>query len=162
MPTISMFYGIIVALFYEDNERHHLPHFHVRYQDFKASIAIEERTKVFSELAGETEEQEQGGEAEEAKLGLRVQDLTPEMARQIGLPETQGVVVRDIEPGSFADDVGLRRSDILAEINQQPVRNFDDFRRIQRSIRSGQDVVFRVLRRTGARYITLFRAGTLP
>ena len=42
MPTISMFYGIIVALFYEDNDRHHLPHFYVRYQNFKASIAIED------------------------------------------------------------------------------------------------------------------------
>ena len=41
MPTISMFYGILVTLFYEDNDRHHLPHFHVRYQGFKASIAIE-------------------------------------------------------------------------------------------------------------------------
>lgn len=37
-----MFYGIIVALFYEDNDRHHLPHFHVRYQDSRASIAIED------------------------------------------------------------------------------------------------------------------------
>jgi hypothetical protein len=32
MPTISMFYGILVTLLYEDNKRHHLPHFHVRYQ----------------------------------------------------------------------------------------------------------------------------------
>lgn len=42
MPTISMFYGILVTLLYEDNNRHHLPHFHVRYQDSKASIAIED------------------------------------------------------------------------------------------------------------------------
>ena len=42
MPTISMFYGIIVSLFYEEGERHHLPHIHVRYQGFKASIAIDD------------------------------------------------------------------------------------------------------------------------
>lgn len=42
MPTISMFYGILVAIMFENNERHHLPHFHVRYQNFKASIAIED------------------------------------------------------------------------------------------------------------------------
>lgn len=40
MPTISMFYGILVALFYEESERHHLPHIHVRYAGEKASIAI--------------------------------------------------------------------------------------------------------------------------
>jgi hypothetical protein len=32
MPTISMFYGILVSLLFEDNDRHHLPHIHVRYQ----------------------------------------------------------------------------------------------------------------------------------
>lgn len=42
MPTISMFYGILVTLLFEDNDRHHLPHFHVRYQGEKASIAIED------------------------------------------------------------------------------------------------------------------------
>ena len=42
MPTISMFYGILVTLFYEDNKRHHTPHFHVRYQGSKASIAIDD------------------------------------------------------------------------------------------------------------------------
>ena len=42
MPTISMFYGILVSIMFEGNERHHLPHFHVRYQDSKAAIAIED------------------------------------------------------------------------------------------------------------------------
>jgi len=37
-----MFYGILVAIMFEANERHHLPHFHVRYQNFKASIAIDD------------------------------------------------------------------------------------------------------------------------
>jgi len=42
MPTISMFYGILVSILYEDNDRHHLPHIHVRYSGEKASISIEE------------------------------------------------------------------------------------------------------------------------
>jgi len=42
MPTISMFYGILVSMFFEEGERHHLPHIHVRYQGFKASIAIDD------------------------------------------------------------------------------------------------------------------------
>ena len=42
MPTISMFYGILVSLFFEENDRHHLPHIHVPYQNYKASIAIED------------------------------------------------------------------------------------------------------------------------
>jgi hypothetical protein len=42
MPTISMFYGILVLMFYRDNRRHHTPHIHVRYQGEEASIAIED------------------------------------------------------------------------------------------------------------------------
>jgi hypothetical protein len=42
MPTISMFFGILVSIFYGDNEQHHTPHIHVRYQGKKASIAIDD------------------------------------------------------------------------------------------------------------------------
>ena len=42
MPTISMFFGIMVSMYFKDNERHHLPHFHVRYQGDKASISIDD------------------------------------------------------------------------------------------------------------------------
>jgi hypothetical protein len=42
MPTISMFYGILVSIFFEDSDRHHLPHIPVRYAGEKAAIAIED------------------------------------------------------------------------------------------------------------------------
>jgi len=41
MPVISMFYGVIVMLFFFDDKQHHLPHIHVRYGDEKAAISIE-------------------------------------------------------------------------------------------------------------------------
>lgn len=40
MPVISMFYGIIVSLYFIDNKRHNRPHIHVRYQDSEAVICI--------------------------------------------------------------------------------------------------------------------------
>ncbi len=40
MPTISMFYGILVSMYVFDTEKHHLPHIHIRYNEFQASIAI--------------------------------------------------------------------------------------------------------------------------
>jgi hypothetical protein len=42
MPVISMFYGIIVSMYFMDDRRHHRPHVHVRYQDDEAVIAIPE------------------------------------------------------------------------------------------------------------------------
>jgi Domain of unknown function (DUF4160) len=40
MPTISVFYGLIVMMYYLDDERHHLPHIHVKFQDQEASFSI--------------------------------------------------------------------------------------------------------------------------
>jgi Domain of unknown function (DUF4160) len=40
MPVISMFYGIIVLMYYFDNRKHHQPHIHVQYGDEEAVIAI--------------------------------------------------------------------------------------------------------------------------
>lgn len=40
MPTISMFYGILVSMYVLDTQKHHLPHIHIRYAEFKAVIEI--------------------------------------------------------------------------------------------------------------------------
>jgi len=40
MATLSIFYGIIISMFYGDNKEHKLPHIHARYQDYKASFSI--------------------------------------------------------------------------------------------------------------------------
>ena len=42
MPTISMFYGILVLMYFRDNRRHHLRHIHVRYQGEEAAVSIED------------------------------------------------------------------------------------------------------------------------
>jgi hypothetical protein len=40
MPVISMFYGIIISMYYKDNKQHNLPHIHIRYNEFKAVYSI--------------------------------------------------------------------------------------------------------------------------
>jgi len=50
MPTISMFYGIIISMFFEIKEKHHLPHIHARYQGHKASISIEDSSLLAGSL----------------------------------------------------------------------------------------------------------------
>lgn len=52
MPTISMFYGIVIYMYLMDNNRHHLPHIHTRYQGEKASIAIESGELLDGEIPG--------------------------------------------------------------------------------------------------------------
>jgi desulfoferrodoxin (superoxide reductase-like protein) len=42
MPAISMFYGIIVYLYFRDNKQHHVPHIHVKYQEHEVVVTIPE------------------------------------------------------------------------------------------------------------------------
>ncbi len=42
MPVISLFYGIIILMFYFDNKKHHLPHIHAQYGEHEAIIGIDD------------------------------------------------------------------------------------------------------------------------
>ena len=50
MPTISMFYGIIISLYFYDDERHKLPHIHAKYQGQDASFAILDGSVLAGEI----------------------------------------------------------------------------------------------------------------
>ena len=50
MPTISMFYGIVVSLYFYDNKQHNLSHIHVRYQSTKAIFSIETSEMIEGDL----------------------------------------------------------------------------------------------------------------
>ncbi len=50
MPTISMFYGIIIRMYLLDNKHHNLPHIHAKYAEFEASIDIENGEILIGEL----------------------------------------------------------------------------------------------------------------
>ena len=52
MPTISMFYGIIIRLYYFDNQQHHMPHIHVHYQEESAVIEIPNGNLLEGKLKG--------------------------------------------------------------------------------------------------------------
>ncbi len=85
------------------------------------------------------------------------------MADRLDVPAGKGVIVKDVKTGSFAEDVGLSRGDIILEINKQAVDSEDQFNRISGTLKSGQDVVFLVRQRgAGREGGTIFLAGTLP
>ncbi len=50
MPAISLFYGVIIYMFYFDNRQHHKPHIHAHYGEFAAVIDIEDGTILEGEL----------------------------------------------------------------------------------------------------------------
>ncbi|HUK46948.1 MAG TPA: Do family serine endopeptidase [Terriglobales bacterium] len=128
-----------------------------------ADVIVADRAKLFATRLGEDEEGGEEAAPKQSKLGITVRDLTPDMADRLNVPSGQGVVVQDVKSGSFADDVGLTRGDVILEINKQKVNSQDDFDRIQTTLKSGQDVVFLVRQRGAGRNDgTIFLAGTLP
>ncbi len=68
-----------------------------------------------------------GGGVEPGAFGIAVQDLTPEVAEQLGVEEDQGVVVTGVQPGSPAEEAGIRRGDVILEVNQSEVADSDAF-----------------------------------
>jgi len=129
----------------------------------EATVTVADRAKLFAARLGEDEENGEEESPKQSKLGLTVGAVTSEMADRLDIPAGKGVIVRDIKPSSFADDVGLTRGDVILEINKQPVNSEEDFNRISSSLKSGQDVVFLVRQRgAGRQGGTIFLAGTLP
>ncbi|MGO9087559.1 MAG: Do family serine endopeptidase [Candidatus Sulfotelmatobacter sp.] len=128
-----------------------------------ATVTIADRAKLFAARLGDDQENEDEDTPKPSKFGVTVRKVTPEMAERLDMPAGKGVIVQDVKPGSFAEDVNLGRGDIVLEINKQPVNSEEDFARIESSVKSGQDVVFLVRPRGSSRQDgTIFDAGTLP
>src|SRR5215475_7521939 len=129
----------------------------------QTAVTVADRAKLFAARLGEDEQGEEESAPKESRFGLTVRPLTPEMADRLNTPSGKGVVVQEVKPGSFGDDVGLSRGDIILEINKQPVSSEEDFDHVQSSLKRGQDVVFLVRQRGAGRNDgTIFLAGTLP
>jgi serine protease Do len=129
----------------------------------EATVTIGSRSKLFGSRLGLEDEGTEQAEPQESKLGVTVDTITPDIAQRLELPNSKGVIVTDVKPGSFADDVGLSRGDVILEINKQAVSTVDDFTRLVSQYKSGQDVVFLVRPgRAGRNGGTAFLGGTLP
>ncbi|MBV9573624.1 MAG: trypsin-like peptidase domain-containing protein [Acidobacteriales bacterium] len=129
----------------------------------ETSVTVADRSKLFASRLGEDLPGSDETAPKESKLGLSVRAVTPDMADRLGITAGKGVIAQDVRPGSFAEDVGLARGDVILEVNKQPVNNEEQFARIVATLKSGQDVVFLVRQRgSGPQDGTIFLAGTLP
>jgi serine protease Do len=108
-----------------------------------------EVTVTLGELPAEAERNSGGGaEPGSALEGVTVEDLTPQIAQQLNLPpQTRGVVVTSVRPDSPAQEAGLRRGDVIQEVNRKPVTNSAEFERAV--LRAGKGTVLLLVNRGG-------------
>ncbi len=94
-------------------------------------------------------------EYENAMKGVSVQNLTPELYRQLGLPEkTRGVVVANIE-GGIPADTKLMIGDVIIEINRKAIAGIEDYEAIVSKLKPDEDVLLLVFRRGSSIFISI-------
>lgn len=103
----------------------------------------------------ESPEQPNDQEATSGPLAsIHVDELTPQMARQLDLPNNvQGVLVAEVDPDSGAAE--LQKGDVIEEINQQPITSVSDYNKIAASIDPSQPQVLSVCRHRMRSFLVL-------
>jgi len=88
-------------------------------------------------------------------LGLSVQDLTPELSKSLGIKTKGGVAVTAVAEDGPAAAKGIKRGDVIIEVNRQRVKNAADFEAALRKADLGKGVLMLVANREGSRFVVL-------
>ena len=103
-----------------------------------------------------SEEQTAVAPKEEISWGMAVQELTPQLAQQLGLePGVTGVVITDIKEGSPAAEAGLQPGDLISEVNRTAIKNLNDYQQALKKVKNGENLLLLVKRGSGALYVVL-------
>jgi len=115
------------------------------------------RTQVSVTTAQMPEKIGERGPAKPARewFGLRVSNVTPDIAKQLGLAKTEGVVITGVEPNSVALGAGLKAGDIILEVNRQKILNENEYRSAMDKAKPDQGVLFLIDREGSTFFVML-------
>jgi S1-C subfamily serine protease len=86
------------------------------------------------------------GKVQRGRLGIMVQDLTPDVAKAMKTGSDEGAIVTQVAPDSAAEKAGVRAGDVIVELDGLPVRSASDLRNRVGLMRVGQDVELKLVR----------------
>ena len=119
----------------------------------QVSVVIAEQPSDFSENAKAKMKLQSGSALD--KLGLTLQELTPDLAAQFGYSKGQGVIVSEVEAGSPADNVGIEPGQLLEEVNKIRVRTLAELKDALKKSGGSKQVLLRVRAGEFSRYVVL-------
>jgi serine protease Do len=113
--------------------------------------------KLTAKIGEQAETREAAAKPERApaKLGLSVEPVTPRLAREMKLKDTQGVIVRAVEEDSPAAEAGIQAGDVIVEVDRHTVRNADDMRRRLDDHAKGTPVLMLLHRGESSLFVTI-------
>jgi serine protease Do len=88
-------------------------------------------------------------------LGMEVQEITPEMAKNYDLSRTSGVIIVQVESGSPAEEAGLSPGDIIVEINKKQIKSVKTLNRLLEGVKEGDTILFLIDRGGTTIFMTL-------
>ena len=124
----------------------------------KVKVIRDKKAETLNVTINELKDEEvaAAGNQEEEGFGLTVQNLTPDIAESLGISsDIKGVVVAGVEPGSTGDDAGLRRGDVILEVNREPVKDVNAYRKALKGAGKGKNVLFLVRRGDNSIFLAL-------
>jgi len=103
---------------------------------------------------------EEGSELSKEKVfsvqtGLKVQMVTPDIAKEVGLPWVKGLAITEVISGSSADDMGLQPGDIILEANRVEVSNVDEWEKVISKLEPGDTLLLLVFRSGHTYYVPI-------
>ena len=115
------------------------------------------QTKTFQVKIGEMKEEKETQAVSKAEpdLGMTVQEITPELAKNFGISETAGLVVVQVEGNSPAAEAGIMPGDVILELDQVPVKSLEQFKQKIKEYKAGETILFLIKRRGATLYLTL-------
>jgi Do/DeqQ family serine protease len=87
-----------------------------------------------------------GGKVRRGMLGLTIQQVTPDLASSLGLPNARGALVSSVQPGSPAERAGLKRGDVITAINGAPISDSNSLRNQIARTQPGTEVTLTISR----------------
>ena len=110
-------------------------------------------------MASEGTELSDAAKSDKAKWGLQLHELTEDIGQRMRLDAQKGVVVVGVDPGSPADEAGIRKGDVIVEVNRHSVDSIDEVKESIKKSKNEDRLLLLVQRQNGKFYVPLEQQG---
>jgi serine protease Do len=129
-------------------------------------VVVGNLAQIFPDQFGGRDQTEQSKpDATTVSFGMQIVPLTDRQRETMALKDKGGVRVAEVEPSSFAEDIGLLPGDVILAINDKSVSNVEDVKRVQATLKPGDSVKLHIMRRTNPRtndWVSTYLGLALP